>query len=1049
MLLIACAVSASIFSQQPHYLNTDVTLSADTLIGDEESLRNVIDESEKLSQTDRKKSEYLIRKSFNFIHQHEVNDTIVIRAYHLLGKILIDKQENEAGIDTLLRCIELKKKAYGAYDPRLAKTYNYIGIGYFHLNDYKNAERYYNSSGQVLSKNNLFNQYLFDVQLNKGILKAVLGKYDTAYSYFNAAYKTLDSLGSSVDSLLVARFYYNFGVLATFMGKLVEANNHYTVAQEIYQRKFGLDYNSLAGININKGTNAYYNYDYNKAELFYQNALDLYLANQDFKSGIPKSYLNLGSVSFKKGEYNNAVYLLKRGLSFNPDNDLKLSFYQNLAEALKEQGDLIEADSNYHQALNLIKKSEVSPMRSITVFSSYADFLIDAGYLSESKKYYDAAIAQLIDFNQGKTLLYPVLLTRIGDYHRLYQGDLDSALVYYNQAIHKWEAILEMGQDSVKPENFNEIRFMDAFLGKATTLSFQYQKTGNLDDIEQSFEIYKWVLNRIELISHNLDQENHLILIDEARRAYDQVIEVASELFIITNNVQYKEAAFLYAEKSKSAVLRSLVQNINALKTIDVPSGVTKYEQQITSEINGLRKLLAEEKLKNKPLANKISFFNKRLLSLLLERDSVIASFEVAYPKYYSLKYDRSVINTNELKTYLDDNEVVLEYVLTDSALYLFVIGKDVNKLKRIEIDSNFYTALDKMIELKSVDFSTQKMKDLEEFVWISHHLWKCLIEPVNHQLSGKRLIIIPDGKLGYLPFELLLSTNETPAEFNYGRLPFLIKEFPISYTYSASLRFNTYFNNHKEFDRSLIAFAPKYSFSTDQQLTSTSNLPDLPNAVAEVKQIREIIGGKTFVGKSATITNFLKKSSGNQVIHLSMHTLINDSMPMLSELVFYNDQSPNSEYLLHTYEIFGLELNAEMVTLSACNTGTGKLREGEGIMSLARGFIYAGVPAIVLTLWEVQDQSGAIIMTSYYEYIKSGHRKDVAMQKAKLDFLGSANQLKSHPFYWSSYIITGDTKSLTIKHSSINMAVGVLGLILILFIILFLIIKKQRKYLG
>ena len=100
-------------------------------------------------------------------------------------------------------------------------------------------------------------------------------------------------------------------------------------------------------------------------------------------------------------------------------------------------------------------------------------------------------------------------------------------------------------------------------------------------------------------------------------------------------------------------------------------------------------------------------------------------------------------------------------------------------------------------------------MKDLEEFVWISHHLWKCLIEPVNHQLEGKRLIIIPDGKLGYLPFELLLSTNETPAEFNYGRLPFLIKEFPISYTYSASLRFNTYFNNHKEFDRSLIAFAP------------------------------------------------------------------------------------------------------------------------------------------------------------------------------------------------------------------------------------------------
>ncbi len=148
------------------------------------------------------------------------------------------------------------------------------------------------------------------------------------------------------------------------------------------------------------------------------------------------------------------------------------------------------------------------------------------------------------------------------------------------------------------------------------------------------------------------------------------------------------------------------------------------------------------------------------------------------------------------------------------------------------------------------------------------------------------------------------------------------------------------------------------------------------------------------------------------------MHTYINDSLPMQSRLIFDNTDDPKDK--LFTHEIYNMNISASMVVLSACNTGSGELKKGEGIMSLARGFIYAGVPSIVMTLWEVNDATGSEIMTNYYNNLSDGDFKDVAMQKAKLSVLQNSNMAKAHPFFWSAPIINGNTSSISIsKHSN------------------------------
>jgi len=539
------------------------------------------------------------------------------------------------------------------------------------------------------------------------------------------------------------------------------------------------------------------------------------------------------------------------------------------------------------------------------------------------------------------------------------------------------------------------------------------------------------------------------LLFDQLKPAYNLAIKIAYEQNKISDKNGYLQDVFNYMERSKSAVLLASVRNLDALKSTDVPANVMQLEKQLNEEINGLRQLLADERQKKSPAAEKIAFFESRLLTHLIEHDSLVANLEKHYPKYYSLKYDRSTIQLPLLVEKLENDEALIEYEIADSTIYIYAITKNGITIRKTDIDSTFWNSLDYLLTVKNVDISEFRKSEILDFYRHSSFLWRKLIEPVYRFIQSKKLVIIPDGVLGYLPFEILSRTTDQPEALNFKTMPYLLTEFPVSYSYSATLKYNPYFVKDGINNQELIAFAPVYGKEKAESSGARDiSFDNLPNARQEVISIEDMWGGKIYMDQDATKENFINRSGNYDVIHLAMHAMINDSVPMFSRLVFSETEKDTASIFLNTFEIYDLVLNASMVTLSACNTGTGILRNGEGIMSLARGFIYAGVPSIVMTLWEVQDKSGYNIMTKYYRNLTSGDDKDVALQKAKLEFLNDSPDYSTHPFYWSAYIVTGDTQP--IKSNKLPAYISlIVGMVVVIFMLVLIMIIRHKKRSG
>jgi CHAT domain-containing protein len=190
-------------------------------------------------------------------------------------------------------------------------------------------------------------------------------------------------------------------------------------------------------------------------------------------------------------------------------------------------------------------------------------------------------------------------------------------------------------------------------------------------------------------------------------------------------------------------------------------------------------------------------------------------------------------------------------------------------------------------------------------------------------------------------------------------------------------------------------------------------NLNPLPGAYDEVSQVTKILKGRKLIDSMATEKAFKKFAPEYGILHLAMHTLIDNRNPMFSKLVFTPWLAGPDEGLLNTYELYNMQLHARMVVLSACRSGDGILQKGEGIMSLARGFLYAGCPSLIMTLWNVEDRSGLEIMHQFYHQIRKGKGKNDALRNAKMKYLASAAPHKTHPYYWAGYLQIGETEAI------------------------------------
>ncbi len=303
--------------------------------------------------------------------------------------------------------------------------------------------------------------------------------------------------------------------------------------------------------------------------------------------------------------------------------------------------------------------------------------------------------------------------------------------------------------------------------------------------------------------------------------------------------------------------------------------------------------------------------------------------------------------------------------------------------------------------------------------------------------------MIIPDGVLTSVPFEIL----------DEGSSGDVLNAYSVSYNYSSREEVHS----TRRQNRKWLGIAPEYDFSNGGMAMASRGLDSaavalkdvawmkLPGAEAEVNAIGKITGGVRRIGKSAT-ERFFQTMAGNfGILHLSMHAWTDDAEPLLSTLIFADDAADTVyDGKLYAHEIFQLDLPARLAVLSACNTGMGTFRRGEGISSLARAFMYAGTEATVMSLWKVPDQSTAQIMQAFYRHLRKGEPKDEALRNAKLDYRNMVDvpELRQ-PYYWAGFVLMGDT---TPVYGGMSLATYILSGLFLLAILTTIWRRWQRR---
>ena len=445
-----------------------------------------------------------------------------------------------------------------------------------------------------------------------------------------------------------------------------------------------------------------------------------------------------------------------------------------------------------------------------------------------------------------------------------------------------------------------------------------------------------------------------------------------------------------------------------------------QQEQKLRDSIERLDKLhiLLHEGISDTKISTAIT-------SIQQQYDALIHQMEASNPNFLRNRNDIRIAYLKEVQgDLLQDGQALIQYTVTDSLIFVGLINKHNIFYHHVKKDfplDQWVADLRSSLTAFHTDPNCANRYDslAAAYTSVAQRLYQKLLAPLADSLP-ERLIIVPDGALGYLPFEVLLTGTPTAAPTRWQEHPYLLKKHDISYAHSATmLREMTVHPHLHEPTVPFYGFAPRYEGDTAllaslfKGTDLRKDLQPLPHSGEEVYKAAGMMGGQYFMGVQATEAHFRANASQACILHLATHGRANPKAGDYSFLVFAEQKDSVENEILYARDIYNLQLNADLVTLSACETGIGELQSGEGIISLARAFALAGAKSIVTTLWSVSDAKTKDLMLDFYRNLRKGQRKDAALRQAKLDFLKRNRGAAAHPFYWAGFVGMGDMKRL------------------------------------
>lgn len=542
---------------------------------------------------------------------------------------------------------------------------------------------------------------------------------------------------------------------------------------------------------------------------------------------------------------------------------------------------------------------------------------------------------------------------------------------------------------------YAETVLLDAFDLQAELFLAQNQHKKALQSYQLAFHIEA-------LFTSMLVYENSKIIHQlRNRNRTEKCISINYLLYQKEKKSQYIETAFLLAEKTKSAVLK---QSLSTSKT------QSRSEKLIVQQLQNWNTIIVKEqqKLDNADISKINEAIKKQneLMLLLKSNEEKTAN------------QSNTTLNLKTLYSRLEKYKVVMvEYFIGNENSYVFTIENNAIQLqrlsKKVAKSSEIRDFLSFFNEANAIANNPNEYNRQANIVYALLQL------PKSKTL--KNLIIVPDGILNFLPFEALITKKSTTT--NFEKMHYLVHDFKISYTNSVEFYLNAIPFQHKK--ETVLGVFPIFE-NTDLELAFSEN---------ELTNLKATYDGKYLDKRDATFENFRRNAANYSVLHLSTHADAGDIFEPAS-LQFYDQKVLYSE-------LYQLNMHPDLVVLSACETGVGKLFKAEGAMSVARGFQFAGAQNLLFSLWKVNDYTTSVFMEKFYANVKKGDSYSDANHKAKLDFLADETipNAKKSPYYWSAFVYYG-----TLEQKETTNYFLYIGVLLVIAISLFLLFRKYKK---
>lgn len=899
------------------------------------------------------------------------------------------------------KAIPLHEKSLSIRQSTLPDRHNDLGIS---LN---NLGVCYKNTGAYNKALNFLNQALQIRESNKGYLSKdvadtknnIAGCYLLKGNIHSALIEFKESLNIKLEIFednhpSLSDSYSNIGICYYDLGNYEKAISHQLQALSVAKSNWGEIHPSVAQSYINLGVCYFDLMKFDKTIKYNLDALkistEIFGDNNPFLDNL---YAGLASGYWGKKDHENSMYyynatLRERRKIYGDDHPFIADVYQNIALVHKNNEEMDSAII-YNQLCIAHRKTNLGEIHP------------------------DMATVYI---NQGDC------------YKKI--NETDSAIVYYNAAL----IANGINENFSTPPLSRYVAIM-ALERLGTAYLNKYKEEQSETALNES---HKYLIKA----SENISLYRKKMIESRSKELIAVLFKTAIEENITVKNIlvnQYQKKHLLYEifdaiENSKARTLHENLKESTALSIAKIPDSLTTLEFDLSIEISQLDLALEAKRIDKIPETDS-SFLaiSSKLLPVQKQYEQLKQDLEDNYPNYYKARYDLSTVTLQEVQEeLLTPDQTLLEYMVGDSSIFIFLVQSDTFDIYEIKNNFQLEQQVNDITKNGLYGYHTapaiEKTGQWYEESIINYadaavELYQQLIAPVADRLTEK-LIVVPDGVLGYIPFEALLSA--TPEDLgDFATYPYLIKKHQISYAYSATLlkEMTQRVHQHRP-TQSVLAMAPFYlkdptklldkweSIETSLMNTSRDSLGHLKGSGDEVAGIKNILNGTALFGPNASLTAFQESAEEYKILHLSTHGKADDRVGDYAYLAFGVPDQAGAFDKLYARDLYNYALNADMVVLSACETGIGKLQQGEGIVSLARAFAYAGAKSIFTTLWQVNDESTKELMIPFYGHLKKASvTKDAALRMAKLDYLNDKEKDNHflHPFFWSGMIGIGD----------------------------------------